>query len=72
MRVRMCLMSILTVKVEHHARIEMINIFPSMIMYIYTHIHTVFIGIVYNIEEKKENERMPMILHLSECQTNRR
>ena len=57
MRVCMCLMSILTVKVKHHARIEMINIFLAMIIYRYT----VFIGIVYNMHikrrKKKENER---------------
>jgi uncharacterized membrane protein YbjE (DUF340 family) len=53
MNVRMCLISILTVKVKHHARIEMINTFLSMIIYIYT----AFIGIVYNRKQKKKEKK---------------
>jgi len=34
MRVCICLMSIQTVKVKHHARIEMINTFLTMIIYL--------------------------------------
>ena len=70
----MCLMSILAVKVKHHARIKMINTFLVMVIFIYTrthiYVHTVFIRTVYNIKQKKENERIPVILYLSECQTN--
>jgi hypothetical protein len=70
MSVCMCLMSILTVKVKHHARIEMINTYLSMIIYIY--IQYLLELFIIESRTKKEKEGMRMILRLSECQTNRR
>ncbi len=47
MRMSMCSMSILTVKVKHHARIEMINTFLSI---------DVYLSELFTIESKKRNE----------------